>query len=269
VVAATDTKPIPVQAPARRRRRHPGLVTVVVLVVLAVILGLLAVAAIVGDGVFRSNAEAQIARSVQQSLPKGVTGTVRAKVHGGSAILQWLQGSFDDVDLTSRDLRVQGAPASAHLVAHGLPVSGRGAIRSASGTLTVAQSAIDDLAPVAAADAGRPRLGKGTVSTSLQRTVLGLPITVDVTLKPSVTGSSIHLAPTAARLRSGAISVPGTALIQTLLPNGITVCTAQYLPPGVRLTSLDTRVGSVTLGLAAKGLDLEALQRGDHGTCPS
>jgi hypothetical protein len=265
-VTATDTKPIPVQAPARRRRRHPVLFTVVLLVAL---LGLLAVAAVVGEGVFRSNAEAQIARSVEQSLPKGVTGTVHAKVRGTSALWQWLHGSFDDVDLTTEDLRVQGAPADAHLVAHGLPVDGSGAIRSASGTLTVGQGAIDRLAPVAAADAGRPKLGNGTVSTSLQRTVLGLPITVDVTLKPSVRGTSIHLAPTAARLRSGAISVPGTALIQTLLPDGITVCTAQYLPPGVRLTSLDTRPGSVRLGLSAKHLDLQALERGDHGSCPT
>jgi LmeA-like phospholipid-binding len=265
-VPATDTRPIPVQAPPRRRRRHPLRNTVIVLVVL---LGLLVVAAVVGDGVFRASAEAQIARSVEQSLPQGVTGTVHAKVRGTSAIQQWLHGSFDDVDLTTRNLKVQGAPASAHLVAHGLPVSGSGAIRSASGTLTVGQGAIDRLAPIAAADAGRPRLGNGTVSTSLQRTVLGLPIDVDVTLKPSVQGSSIHLEPTAARLRSGAVSVPGTALIQTLLPDGITVCTAQYLPPGVRLTALDTRPGFARLGLAARDPDLEALQRGEHGSCPS
>jgi hypothetical protein len=265
-VSAVTTKPIPVQSPARRRRRHPVRNTIIVL---AVLLGLLVVAAVVGDGIFRSTAEAQIARSIEQSLPKGVTGTVHATVRGTSAIQQWLSGSFDDVDLTTRNLRVQGAPADAHLVAHGLPVSGSGAIRAASGTLTVGQGTIDKLAPIAAADAGRPRLGNGTVSTSLQRTVLGLPIDVDVTLKPSIKGASIHLAPTAARLRSGALSVPGTALIQTLLPDGINVCTAQYLPPGVRLTALDARPGSVRLGLSARNLDLGALQRGDHGSCPS
>lgn len=260
------TKPIPVQAPARRRRRHPVRNTVIVLVVL---LGLLAVAAVVGDTVFRANAERQIASSVQQSLPKGVTGTVRAKVLGPSAIAQYLSGGFDDVRITTQHLTVLGAPADAHIVAHGLPVSGTGSIRSASGSLTVAQAAIDRLAPIAAADTGRPKLGNGTVSTSLQRTVLGLPITVDVTLKPSVRGTSIHLAPTKAQLRSGAISVPGTALIQALLPNGITVCSAQYLPPGVRLTSLEPRVGSVRLGFSAQKLDLQALERGDHGTCAS
>lgn len=263
---AVDTRPIPVQSPPRRRRRHGGLIVVLVLVVL---LGALTAAAIVGDTVFRANAEAQIERSVEQSLPQGVTGTVRAKVGGPSAILQWLRGSFDEVDLRGQDLQVLNAPAQASIVARGLPVSGSGTIRSASGTLTIAQGTIDALGPIAAADAGRPRLGNGTVSTSLERTVLGLPITVDVTLKPSLQWPSIKLAPTKAQLRSGAISVPGTALIQTLLPNGITVCAAEYLPPGVRLTALDTRVGSVRLGLAAKDLDLDAVQRGDNGSCPA
>jgi hypothetical protein len=260
------TKPIPVQGSARRRRGHGVLITVVVLLLA---LAGLAVAAVLGDTAFRANAEAQIAKSVQQSLPKGVTGTIRARVLGPSAILQWLHGSFDDVDLTAQHLRVLGSPAQAHVVAHGLPTSDGGTVRSASGTLTIAQATIDRLAPIAAADAGKPRLGDGTVSTSLERTVLGLPITVDVTLRPSVQGSSIHLEPTKAQLRSGAVSVPGTTLIQTLLPNGISVCAAQYLPPGVRLTALDPRVGSVRLALAAKDLDLEALQRGEHGACSS
>lgn len=252
------------QAPVRRRRGHGLLITVLVLVVL---LGVLTAGAIVGDNAFRANAEAQIERSVEQSLPDGVTGSVAATVGGPSAILQWMRGSFDDVDLKGKDLAVLGSPAQAHLVARGLPVSGGGSIRSVSGMLTIAQGTIDRLGPIAGADAGKPRLGNGTVSTSLERTVLGLPITVDVTLRPTVRWPSIRLAPTKAQLRSGALSVPGTALIQTLLPNGITVCAAKYLPPGVRLTSLDTRVGSVRLGLAAKDLDLGALDRGDQGSC--
>jgi hypothetical protein len=261
--APVATRPVPVQPP-RRRRRHPVRNALIVIVVL---LALLAVAAVVGDNAFRANAEGQIEHSVEQSLPDGVTGTVDATVRGQSAILQWANGSFDDVDLVAHDLSILGSPAQAHVVAHGLPVSGTGAIRSATGSLTVSQRTIDALAPAAAADVGAPRLGKGTVSTTLERTVLGLPITVSVTLKPAVRWPTIHLAPTDAKLTSGAISVPGTALVQTLLPDGISVCAAQYLPPGVRLTALDTRVGSVRLGLAAKDLDLKAVERGAHGSC--
>ena len=257
------TRPIPVRA-ARRRRRHPVLTAVIVLVVL---IGLLVVAVIMADNAFRANAEQQIATSVERNLPDGVTGTVRATVRGPSAIQQWMSGSFEDVDLRSRDLQILSSPAQAHIVAHGLPVSGTGTIRSATGTLTVSQRTVDALAPAAGADIGAPRLGNGTVSTTLERTVLGLPITVAVTLKPAVQGPRIHLTPTAAQLKSGAISVPGTALVQTLLPDGVSVCAAQYLPPGVRLTGLRTRTGSATLDLAATNLDLAAAQRGEHGSC--
>lgn len=261
--APIATRPIPVQAP-RRRRRHPVRNAVIVIVGL---LGLLAVAAVVADTVFRDNAEAQIGRSVERTLPDGVTGTVRATVRGPSAILQWANGSFDDVDLVARDLVILGSPAQAHIVARGLPVSGTGAVRSATGSLTVSQRTVDALAPAAGADVGAPRLGNGTVSTTLERTVLGLPITVSVTLKPAVQWPTIHLTPTAAQLRSGAISVPGTALVQTLLPVGISVCAAQYLPPGVRLSAIETKVGSVRLGLSARNLDLGALERGEQGSC--
>ena len=259
---SVDTKPLPLVQP--RRRRHPLRTTVIVLLVLAV---LAAVALVVGDGVFRGYAERQIDTDVQRSLPKGVTGTVHSRIEGGSAIQQWLQGSFDDVLLTSDDLKIDGGAASARLRVHGLPVDGSGTVRSASGALTISQASLKNLAPLEAAQATAPTLGSGTVATSVKRTVLGVPITIGVTLVPSVRGKYVHLSPTKATLKSGPISVPGTTLIRTLLPDGISVCAAKYLPPAVRLTAIDVRSGSATLDLVASGLDLDALQRGDTGSC--
>jgi hypothetical protein len=259
---SADTKPLPVQA-APKRRRHPVRAALITLLVLLV---LLVAGLVVGDGVFRSYAQGQIDRSVQGSLPSGVSGTVTSRIGGFSALQQWLHGSFDDVTITSNDLRIDGAPASARIRAHGLPVSG-GTVRDASGTLTVSQSALTRLAPLASVDAGPPRLGPDTVSTSLKRQVLGVPITVDVTLEPSVRGEYVRLSPTKAQLRSGPVSVPGTALIRTLLPNGISVCSAKYLPLGVRLTGVDVRTGSATLAFTAKRLNLDDLQSGRTGSC--
>ncbi|MGN6743773.1 MAG: LmeA family phospholipid-binding protein [Amnibacterium sp.] len=259
---SVDTLPLPVQRV--KRRRHPVRNTLIVLLVLAV---LAVVALVVGDGIFRGYAEGQIDKDVQQSLPAGVTGTVHSTIGGGSAIEQWLHGSFDDVHLVSNDLRIGGGAAKADLRVHGLPVDGSGTVRSATGSLTISQGALKDLAPLQAADAAAPTLGDGSVATSVQRTVLGVPLTVDVTLVPSVRGKYVHLAPTKATLKSGPISVPGTTLIRTLLPDGISVCAAKYLPPTVRLTSIDVREGSATVGLVADHLDLNALQKGATGSC--
>lgn len=259
---AVDTKPIPVQAP--RRRRHPlrnALVGLAVLLILAV------VALVVGDNLFRAAAQTQVERSVESSLPGGVTGTVHARIGGFSALQQWLRGRFDEVTLTSDGLRINGGTASAHVLVHGLPVDGTGSIRSASGTLTISQASLTNLAPLAAADVSPPKLGDGSLTTSLQRSVLGVPITVDVTLVPSVRGKYVQLDPTKAQLRSGVISVPGTAIVHTLLPNGISVCAAEYLPPGVRLTGLHVHPGSADLAFTAGRLRLADLQRGATGSC--
>lgn len=261
-MSVADTKPLPVQA--LRRRRHPIRNAFIFLLVLAV---LAAVGLVVGDNLFRQAAQAQIERSVQSNLPTGVTGTVHARIAGFSALQQWLRGRFDAVTLTSDDLRINGGTASTHVLVHGLPVNDKGAIRDARGTLTISQASLTKLAPLDEAGASTPKLGNGSVSTSIQRTVLGVPITVDVTLVPSAGGKFVQLRATKAQLRSGVISVPGTALIQTLLPDGISVCAAKYLPPGVLLTGLRVRPGSATVAFTSGRLGLDQLQGGATGSC--
>jgi len=260
----TDTLPLPVQQP-RRRRRHP--IRTALLILLALVVVAAVVVLIVGDGIFRTYAEGQIDQDVAHSLPPGVTGTVHSRIVGGSAVQQWLHGSFDDVRLTSTDLRIDGGDARASVRVRGLPVNGQGPIRSATASLAVSQAVVRRLTPLAGAGASAPTLGDGSVSTSVKRTVLGLPITVDVTLAPSVSGKDVHLDPTKATLKSGFVSVPGTALIRTLLPHGISVCDAKYLPPAVRLTAIRVRPGSATLSLTAGRLDISSLQSGATGHC--
>lgn len=247
----------------RRRRRglRAGLIA------LAVVLVLLVVAAIVGDGLFRRAAEQQVARSVEQGLPSNLRGTFTAKIGGPSALWQWAHGSFDDVHLTSRNLTIAGQPASVLVDAHHLPVNGRGALKDVTGRFTVSQAALNRLGPIAGTNATTPKLGDGTVSTTVNETVLGVQIRVAVTLVPSIRGTNVHLTPTKAELKSGGISVPGTTIIRALLPNGVSVCSARYLPPGMKLTTIDTKPGSATFTFAAPSLDLGALQRGETGHC--
>ena len=259
-----DTLPTPVvlTRPSPPKRRGPR---VVIGLVIAVVL--LAIVAVAGEGAFRAYATAQVEQSIAKSLPAGVSGTVHAKLGGFSTLLQWLHGSFDDVTLTAPDLRLNGEPASARLHLTGLPTSGSGVIEHGVGTLRLSQAAIRSLEPLKAADVGQPTIGDGSVSTSVKRTVLGVPLTVDVTLEPSLSGKTIHLKATDAKLQSGIISVPGTALVQALLPNGISVCSAEYLPPGLTLSGLKATTGELRLDFTAERLDLAALEQGQTGSC--
>ncbi|RIX31100.1 LmeA family phospholipid-binding protein [Amnibacterium setariae] len=259
------TMPLPVQEAVRRRRRgrRAWLVVLIVLVVLAV---LAVVAFFVGDRIFRANAEAQIERSVEQNLPNGVTGSVDATVGGGSALLQYLHGSFDDVTLTSSDLRVAGAPASARIRVAGLPVDG-GRIDRATGTISVGQAAFRTVPALRNVGATAPRLGDGTVSTTLTRKFLGIDVKVAVALKPALDDQTVRLSPTSASLTAGPATIPATAIVQQLLPDGVSVCAASYLPRGIELTSVRIRPGQAVAGLAARDVDLNALGSAETGSC--
>lgn len=248
----TDTKPLDVvTAPRRSRRRR--LAPVIVLAVLI----LLVVAAVVGETAFRATAQSQIERSVERSLPAGVTGVVHARLDGVSTLWQWLQGSFDHVHLTSA-LTIHGQKATASVDADGLPVSGTGPVRSASGTLHLSQGLIRAVTPKSAG-IGPLTLHEGSVATTVVKPVLGIPVTVALTLVPAVHGGQVHLTPTAAQLKAGPISLPGTALIKVLLPDGVSVCAAQYLPPTLHLTSIASHPGTATVTFAGERLDLGTL----------
>jgi hypothetical protein len=259
------TQPIPVQAVVRRRHRRRraligALIVLVVLVVLAV------VAFIVGDRIFRSSAEAQIERSVSRSLPAGVTGKVHATVGGGSALVQWLHGSFDDVTLVSDGLKVAGAPAAATVHITGLPVDG-GKVDVATASFSIGQAAFRDIPQLRNVGASAPRLGNGTVSTTLTRTFLAIPLKVAVVLKPSVSGQTVHLRPTSATLTAGPATIPATAIVQQLLPNGVSLCAASYLPKGIDVTTVRVKKGEAVVGLAAHDVDLNTLDSASTGTC--
>ena len=254
------TRPLPVVR--RRRRRWP----LVLLIVLLVVVALGVVAFIVGDRVFRDRAEAQIEDSVRSSLPSGVSGRVTAEIDGFSALQQYASGEFDHVTLRSRGLEVAGAPASATVELYGVPVDG-GPIADATAHLSVGQRAFRDLPALQRVNASDPVLGDGTVSTSLVQTFLGLSVTVKVTLTPSLEDQVVHLEPTAATLTAGPASVPATAIVQQLLPDGVDVCAAQYLPQGVRLTRLTVRRGTAQATLQARDLDLDALGGTSRGSC--
>jgi hypothetical protein len=259
------TLPIPVQAAVRRRRRgrRALLVALIVLVVLA-LLGVIAY--VIGERVFRDAAEAQIASTVEESLPAGVTGSVQAEVGGGSALLQYLQGSFDDVTITSRSLEVAGAPASAVVRVRGLPVDG-GRVDRATARFTIGQAAFRDVPALRNVGATAPVLGRGTVRTTLTRQLLGLDLKVAVTLKPSLTDQTVRLTPTDATLTAGPATIPATAIVQQLLPDGVSVCAAEYLPRGVEVASVAVRPRQAVVGLVATGVDLQSLDTARTGSC--
>lgn len=239
---------------------------VVLLIVLLVLVVGGVVAYTIGERVFRDTAERQIERSVDESRPPGVTGSFAAQIGGGSALLQYVRGSFDDVTITSRNLHIAGASSSAVVHLQGLPVNG-GTVERATAKLVVGQAAFKDIPALRDVGATAPKLGRGTVSTTLTRTVLGVALRVSVQLKPTLDDQTVLLEPTAATITAGPASVPATAIVQQLLPDGVALCAAEYLPRGITLTSVAIRPREAIAGLSATNIDLQTLDSAKVGTC--
>lgn len=263
--AAPPTLPIPVATVVRRRHRRRRTLLILLIVLLLIVVAAV-VAVIVGDRIFRANAEAQIEQSVEQGLPEGVAGSVEARIGGGSALVQYLRGSFDEVDLTSQGLTVGGAPADAVVHLTGLPVQG-GAVETATARLTVGQAAFADIPALREVGATAPKLGDDTVSTTLTRAVLGIDLKVAVVLKPSLSEQTVRLRATSATVTAGPATIPATAIVQQLLPDGVAVCAASYLPRGVSVTSVAVQPGKAVVGLAADDVDLTTLDTATTGSC--
>lgn len=261
----TPTTPIPVQTVVRRRHRRRR-VLIGLLIALVVIVVLAVIAFVIGDRIVRTNAEAQIEQTVSQSLPNGVTGKVHATVGGGSALIQLWHGSFDDVTMVSDGLRVAGAPASATVHVTDLPTDG-GKVGFATASFTIGQAAFKNVPQLRNVGASAPKLGDGTVSTTLTRTFLTIPLKVAVVLKPSLSEQTVHLRATSATLTAGPASIPATAIVQQLLPNGVSLCAASYLPKGIDVTSVQVKKGKAVVGLAAQDVDLNTLDTAETGTC--
>lgn len=261
-VAPVEREPAPAPPPRRRRRRWP----IVLVAVLLVLAALVVVAALVADRVVRDRAEREIERQVAANLPDGVTGRVAADVDGAWVLPQLAAGEFDHVTLVSHGLRVQGAPAAATVQLYGVPVEG-GTIGQATADLRVGQAAFRDIPALTRVHASDPVFGDGTVSTTVTQQFLGVPLRIRVVLQPRTADQTVLLDPVDATLTAGPASVPATAIVQQLLPDGVTVCAASYLPKDVTMTYLRPRRGSVTVGLSAFQVDLDRLGSGERGSC--
>ncbi len=260
-VAPVDRDPAP---PTRRRRRRRWPIVLAVVLLLLVLLA--AIAFVVADRIVRARAETEIEQRVGSSLPAGVTGRVAATVEGAWVLPQLLQGQFDHVTVVSRGLRVEGAPAAATVDLYGVPVEG-GTIGQATGDLTVSQSVFRGLPELRRLRASDPVIGDGTVSTTITQTLLSLPVQVRVVLKPRLKDQTVLLEPVDATITAGPASVPATAIVQQVLPKGVSLCAASSLPEGVRVESLRARPGRVTVGLTAFQLDVDHLDTAPRGSC--
>ncbi|GAA3336094.1 DUF2993 domain-containing protein [Curtobacterium albidum] len=247
-------------APARKRRRWP-----IVLVVLLVVLAALAV---VAEFVLRGVVDRTIADQVEQALPDGTTGEVTAHAEG-IVLPQLIAGTLERVDISSDRITVDGVPLAADVTVHDVPVDGKGDVRDVDGHVTLAASSVKDLAKYSPLF-DRLRLVDGGVELSGSTAVLGYDISYAATgdVVAQSDGRGVTITPQTVRITNSALglkvdSIPGV----TDVP--VTVCTAQFLPEQLRVRSLDITGSDATVRVTADRLPLTEQGLQTVGTCSS
>lgn len=249
---------------ARRRRSFGWLV-----VVGMVILGLVGAYFIV-DTMLRTYAQNRVRQEIQANLPAGVAGDVAVSIGGQSVIWQYLSGSLDRIELTAPRLTVNGAKASLHVVATGVPVNLSRPVGDVRGTIEMDQKSINTLLALANVPIGSAvDLGEGRVSYTGSVAVFGMPVGYRATARADVQADSVILRPTDAEITTGIGAFNLTGVVDRVLGDKpITICVGKYLPAGIKLTDVTVTSDRVRLALHAPALTLDEASLTTTGSCP-
>lgn len=249
-------------APERRRPRwlKPVLWTAGAIVAVVVLL-------VVADGVTRAVAEQRVAAEIEKNLPSSVKADVKVHIGGFSVLAQFVEGSFESVDLDAPHATVNGAPLSASIHATGVPADFSKPIQSATGTLSISQESLNKLVTIPGAK-GDITLGDGVLGYDGTIDLLGLPVDYTVQATPEAAGDTVLLTPGKATVSAGSGNVNVTRLLQALTSNGpFPVCAAQYLPDGVKVSDITVTPGHATVTLSASDFVMDEKFLHSKGSC--
>lgn len=259
---ATETSTAAATPKPSRRRMHPLLRWA--FIGLAVVAGLVAI-----DTGVRLFVQWRIAESVEAALPLGVSGDVDARVHGFSAIWQLARGELDHLELASDDLSVLGVTIEARVDAYGVSFGGSPVpvvrAEQLTGQVFVSTEAINTLVPVPGASGG-VELGEGTVAYSTSMSFLGLTVDVDIEAIVAMQGDRLIIEATSIEFASGDLGFDAAGLLANATV-AVPICTADYLPSGVHLTSVRVEPEGVTVEITANEIALDEATLDARDTC--
>jgi hypothetical protein len=221
----------------------------------------------VTDAVLRQVVQNVVRTQIQSALPPDVTAKdLSVKVDGFSVIQQLIAGRFQKMELTSPDVRVQGNPLKASVVAHGVPIDTMKPVQSVQGTVVIGQDAVNGL--VSLPNQTTVTLNRDAVGLKGTGQILGIDVGYTASVSPTLqNGDTVVLTPLKVKVTAGGGAFDVTRFAKDLVPSQIPICVAQYLPKGVKATGLDIHERSATVSVAADGLVLggDALQK--RGSC--
>lgn len=221
----------------------------------------------VTDAVLRQVAQNVVRDEIQKALPSDVTAKdLSVKIDGFTVIGQLITGRFEKVELDSADVRVQGNPLRASVVARGVPIDTTKPVHRVEGTVEISQHSVNGL--VSLPNETTVILNHNAVGLKGTGQILGIDVGYTATVAPTLqNGDTVVLTPLSVSVTAGGGAFDVTRFAKDLVPSSIPICVAEYLPKGVDATGLDIDKRSARVSVASDGLVLggDSLQK--RGSC--
>lgn len=236
-----------------------------VLVGLVVLIGLFFAA----DAILRQVGQNLVRAQVQKELPAGISANkLTVTIDGFSVIGQYLARSFDQVELSSPDVDVNGAPLSVRVTATDIPTDLSQPVGHVTGTLRIDQASLNRLVKVPNTESTIV-LGDDTLGLKGTANLIGIPVEYTATVTPSLAGGGIvNLVPSDVKVTALSTSVDLTSFAARILGDKpLPICVAQYLPKGVEVTGIDVARGVATVHVAASNIVLDKATFDSRGSC--
>lgn len=263
-------QPAPAQpeAPAKRRRRWPIVVAVVVGVLL--ILGI--VAFFVAEAIAKDYARDYVRAKIVAVLALPDDADVDVELGSGSIILQALAGRVDEVDVDVPDVAFGAMSGAVRLHAEGVPLDESQPVEVLR--IDVALGA-DDLAALGQGAEGAPtyEFAEGEVRLSSEFVLFGAAIPLGLSLEPSAADGALVLTPTSVTIGeetfdadSSDDSFFGQIVAQLFQPQ--TMCIAASVPQAFVLADASIDDAELVLAFTGDGASFGGPELTTPGVCP-
>jgi hypothetical protein len=259
--------------PSTPRRRHRGLIALVVIVV---VLALLVVAFVVGDRYAHTYATNYVRQKVATALELKSTAPVHVDLGTGSIILQAISGHLDRAKVTVDPLTIQGVTGAATVDATDVPLDSDKPVGTMDVTVRVPTSSIQSQLTKAVPQlrnlGAKFAVSGGHIHVTMQQKLLFITIPISADISPGVKNG----APTFSldSLTVSGVRVTATTLdrfapgLLTSLKSGQSICIASYLPKEFTLTGVALAKSSLVYRFSGDGAKLNDAALNDKGTCP-
>lgn len=249
------------QPPAKRRRRWPWVVLVILVVVAALVVAAELIARALLPGIVRGIVIEQLDLPQDQQLDVGASGILLPQLIGGS---------LDELHLSSESITFGGITAAVNATATGVPLRG-GDLADAYGTVRIAEDQFTTLVAASDLPIDDVAFAAPNVTASASFDILGMAVPIALTVTPGADAGALQLTPVDLQIAGMTLNAADIAErfgdIAADFTKPQSICIANHLPAGLTVTGLKIEGTLAVIDVDVDGgiVTDEALQR--NGVC--